>query len=188
MEYFYTTYPKTPEKRAGNPNFWLRMHAPKGTPFGVTWPTSLAVKRPTRADIAQLQFAHARTQGNPFGVTWLSVTSGSHGTCTTLCISIVRKKRGKMKKGRKIPNSGWECAHPFGVTSLPVALSVMSNDTFCTIVMQNVPVAHAHAITSVTSDQGRWRYFRLHMHTPSLPVAPPHRPTTNVTWAAPIYY
>ena len=33
---YYTTYPKTPEKRAANPNFWLRMHAPKGTPFGVT--------------------------------------------------------------------------------------------------------------------------------------------------------
>ena len=33
---YYTTYPKTPEKRAGNPNFWLCLCAPKGTPFGVT--------------------------------------------------------------------------------------------------------------------------------------------------------
>jgi hypothetical protein len=30
MEY-YTTYQKTSEKRAGNPNFRLRMRAPKGT-------------------------------------------------------------------------------------------------------------------------------------------------------------
>jgi hypothetical protein len=43
--------------------------------------------------------------------------------------------------------------NPFGVTSLPVALSVMRNDTSCTatiVVVQNVPVVHAHAITSVT--------------------------------------
>ena len=35
--------------------------------------------------------------------------------------------------------------------------------------------AHAHAITSVTSDQSRfrWRHFRLCMCTRSLPVAPP---------------
>ena len=41
---YYTTYPKTPEKRVGDPNFWLG--APKGTPFGVTWLTSLPVNRP----------------------------------------------------------------------------------------------------------------------------------------------
>jgi hypothetical protein len=40
--------------------------------------------------IAHLPVVHARTQGNPFGV-----TSGSHGTCTTLCTTIVRKKRGE---------------------------------------------------------------------------------------------
>ena len=44
---------------------------------------------------------------------------------------------------------------PFRVTSLPVALSIMCNDTFCTIVVQNVPVAHA--ITSVIFHQGRFR-------------------------------
>jgi hypothetical protein len=93
---YYTTYPKTPEKRAGNPNFRLDMRAPEGTPFGVT--------------------------------------------------------------------------------SLPVALSIMCNDTFCTIVVvQNVQVAHAHAITSVIFYQGRfrWRNFRLRLRTRSLPVAPP---------------
>jgi hypothetical protein len=69
---------------------------------------------------------------------------------------------------------------PFGVTSLPVALSVMRNDTFFTatiVVVQNVPVVHAHAITSVTSVQGRFRSrrFRLRMRTRSLPVAPPQQ-------------
>ena len=36
----------------------------------------------------------------------------------------------------------------FGVTSLPVGLSVMHNGTTTTVVVQNVPVVHAHAITS----------------------------------------
>jgi hypothetical protein len=58
---YYTTYPKTPEKRAGNPNFWLWMRAPKGIPFGVTWLMSYRWKGPTRVDIAQLPVAHART-------------------------------------------------------------------------------------------------------------------------------
>ena len=40
-----------------------------------------------------LQITHAHTQGNPEGVTWTSVTSGSHGTCTT---TIVRKKARKL--------------------------------------------------------------------------------------------
>ena len=31
---YYTIYPKTPQKRAGNPNFRLHMRAPKGTPTG----------------------------------------------------------------------------------------------------------------------------------------------------------
>ena len=69
---------------------------------------------------------------------------------------------------------------PFGVTSLPVALSVMRNDTVCTttiVVVQNVPVVHAHVITSVISVQGRFRsrHFRLRMRTRSLPVAPPQQ-------------
>ena len=33
---YYTTYPKTPQKRTGNPNFPFRMRAPNGIPFGVT--------------------------------------------------------------------------------------------------------------------------------------------------------
>jgi hypothetical protein len=69
---------------------------------------------------------------------------------------------------------------PLGVTSIPVALSVMRNDTFCTttiVVVQNVPVVHAQLITSVTSVQGRFRsrHFRLRMRTRSLPVAPPQQ-------------
>jgi hypothetical protein len=31
---YYTTYPKTPEKRAVNPNFQLCISAPEGTPSG----------------------------------------------------------------------------------------------------------------------------------------------------------
>jgi hypothetical protein len=45
-----------------------------------------------------LQITHAHTQGNPEGVTWTSVTSGSHGTCTT---TIVRKKRGNWLRMRR---------------------------------------------------------------------------------------
>jgi hypothetical protein len=66
----------------------------------------------------------------------------------------------------------------FGVTSLPVALSVMRNDTFCTttiVVVQNVPVVHAHTITSVTSSQGRFRSRHFRLRTRSLPVAPPQQ-------------
>ena len=41
---------------------------------------------------------------------------------------------------------------PFEVTRLPLALLVMRNDIFCTttivVVVQNIPVAHAHVITS----------------------------------------
>ena len=73
--------------------------------------TSLPVKRPTRADIAQLPVAHEHTQGypfrtpkgTPFWVTWTSGTSGSHGTCTT---SLVRKKRwGKAGHAQNILRS-----------------------------------------------------------------------------------
>ena len=38
--------------------------------------------------------------------------------------------------------------NPFGVTSFPVALSVMGNGTTTIVVVQNVPVAHANEITS----------------------------------------
>ena len=47
-------------------------------------------------------------------------------------------------------------AHTQG-NPIPVALSVMRNDTFGTttiVVVQNVPIAHAHAITSA---QGHFR-------------------------------
>ena len=64
------------------------------TPFGhYGWRYFLS-KGPTRVDIAQLPVAHAHTQGNPEGVTWHSVTSGSHGICTTV---IVRKNAGKIR-------------------------------------------------------------------------------------------
>jgi hypothetical protein len=87
--------------------FRLHIRASKGTPFGTP-------------------------KGTPFGVTWTSVTSGSHGTCTT--------------------------------------------------VLQNVPVAHAHSITS-GSGHGLFRprdlrHFRSGSVT-SLPVAPPQ------TWLCP---
>ena len=60
-------------------NFRLRMRAPhpsKGSPTGDV----ISGQRPQQADIAQLPFAHVRTQGNPLGVTlWVTlddVTSG----------------------------------------------------------------------------------------------------------------
>jgi hypothetical protein len=56
--------------------------------------TSFAVKDPNRADIAQLPVVHAHTLPRETP----SVTSGSHVFCT---IIIVRKKRGKPKKGRR---------------------------------------------------------------------------------------
>ena len=63
------------------------------------------------------------------------------------------------------------------VTSFPIKTPAMthlyyyySSSTKCTVV-------HAHAITSVTSDQGRFRsrHFQLRMRTWSLPVAPPQQ-------------
>jgi hypothetical protein len=84
-------------------------------------------KGQTRENIAHLPVVHARTQGNPFGVTWL-VTSGSHGTCTTFCTTIVRKKaRGKSGHAQNMlpwrhfwylhllapPPQMWFCPYPY---------------------------------------------------------------------------
>jgi heme/copper-type cytochrome/quinol oxidase subunit 1 len=110
--------------------------------------------------------------------------------------------RKHLKKGREsqLP-VGHVCirGNPFGVMSHPVALSVMCNDTFCTItivVVQNVPVAHAHNILPwlpvldrAASGYFWWHHFRLEMCTRSLPVAPPPRSTlSNTTLSVPIYY
>ena len=91
------------------------------------------------------------------------VTSGSpigHAQwyyCTT---TIVRKIRGK---------SSCACAHPkepLRVTSLPVALSVMHDGTTTIVVVQNVPVAHAHAITSgstISHHLRKYDFVRAHI-------------------------
>jgi hypothetical protein len=91
------------------------------------------------------------------------------------------------------------CHFFFFTIQHPVALSVMCNDTFCTItivVVQNVPVAHAHNILPwlpvldrAASGYFWWHHFRLEMCTRSLPVAPPPRSTlSNTTLSVPIYY
>jgi hypothetical protein len=56
-------------------------------------------------------------------------------------------------------------------------LSDLWKEVFETLCFNYVPVVHAHAITSVTSDQGRFRsrHFQLRMRTRSLPVAPPQQ-------------
>ena len=113
--------------------------------------------------------AHARTQRNPFGFTWPSAICGSHGTCTTFCTTIVRKKaRGKSGHTQNILPWRHFRSGLLSVTSLPVVHAhVITSSSSTTNMTLSVPiyyyyskkkarepVSHAHAITSVTSGSG----------------------------------
>ena len=65
----------------------------RGSTFGVTWPSVITgdvswchfrSKSPIRTDIAQLPVAHACAQGKHLRGHVTSITSGSHGTCSTV--------------------------------------------------------------------------------------------------------
>ena len=127
-------------------------------------------KGPTRADISQLVVAHAHTKGNPpsgdlwsLQVTFHIVTSSQNAPLGLIL--------GTFRLRMRTSNGT-----PFGVTWLPVALSVMRNDTCCitTLVKTRETVAHVHAITPAQGRfwardfrsrdfrwrRFRWRYFR----------------------------
>ena len=62
---YYTTYPKTPEKRAANPTSGCACAHPREPLRGHVTDVTTSVKGPIKADIAQLLVALARTQRSP---------------------------------------------------------------------------------------------------------------------------
>ena len=67
-------------------------------------------KAPLRRILRNFRLLMRAHKGTPFGVTWHSVTSGSHGTCTTVLLyyySIKKKTRWKSNKKAGNPYFRW---------------------------------------------------------------------------------
>jgi hypothetical protein len=115
---------------------------PRESPSGDVWWRHFQWKGPTRADIAQLPVAHAHPF-HSFRVTWHSwpsITSGSHGTCTTVLHFVL------LLVVQNVPL----CMH---MRSLPVLWRASSGY----VTSGNVTSGH---VNYVTFGQGRSRDFR----------------------------
>ena len=120
-----------------------------GNPYG--WWRYFRSKDPTRADNAHAQpVARAHTQGKTLRG---HVTEGHYGW-RFITLFLVKRPH----YGGYCATSG--CAHPMepSSVSLPVALSVMRNDTFCTttIVRKN----RGKALPGMRRTYFRWRHFK----------------------------
>ena len=142
-----------------------RSHIFQGKPYG--W-RHFRSKGPTRADIAH--------QGNSEGITWPLVTSGSHGTCTTVLhfVLLLRKKELVKIRACAEHTSGQGRFRTVSVTWLTHFRWKGPNR----IDIAPFPVAHAHNILPVPV------MWLSSLPVTWLPVAP-HCPPQIITELSP---
>ena len=138
---YYTTYPKTPGKKGGKPQLPvahghtlppLRGHVPFGhfqLPWYLYYCTTIIVRKKCRKESTEKRYeekVREKSKGEKVlgkNQAWSEHTSENF-------LQETRKKRA----GNPVEHARTR-GNPFGNTSLAVALLVICNDTFCTIVL-----------------------------------------------------
>ena len=111
-------------------------------------------KAPLRRILRNFRLLMRAHKGTPFGVTWHSVTSGSHGTCTTVLLyyySIKKKRAGNRRKRRETLISGdvtsghvTFCDVTFGYVTSGQACAMVRSSGFFANMTLFVPIYYSY--------------------------------------------